>query len=248
MQQTKKRGSILVTISIATLLLSGGIIVHKGTRHFLGNNVGTFMWGCVTRPFENGAFAPCSTFVAQEIIKPLEVTCIKRSISSNHIIRVFEGGAGSGVFTRKIVKTLENIGVDYIFDVVEINPVYCQKLIQEFADNPHVRIHCISLLDWHVQQEPYDVIISSVPFSIFDIEDVKKIFNLYQQMIKPGGMFSYIKLNVSNITGKFLWGEKKKQYQERQNILDTFNNKYCVDTVYVTRNIPPVYIYHCKVG
>lgn len=240
----QKKGLTLISAALITALSAGGAYTLLHCYLGLGGNVATFMWGCVTHPNQNGAFAPCSRYVAEEIVKPLQKQCAEK-IRSQKNIRVFEGGAGSGILTREIVKTLHNSGVDFIFDVVEINTSYCKKLSQEFADEPHVRIHCTSILRWSKPQEAYDVIISTVPFSIFDTNDVKKILRLYQDMIKPGGAFSYVKLNGGKLTENVLWGNKKKEFQERQLTLAQFNQNFNAQEVCIKRNIPPLDIYHC---
>lgn len=250
MPRRVQRGS--ATIAFAVLLSAaalGGI--YQGAKKYFGldDNTGTFLWGCVTRPHENGAIAPCSKYVAQEIVKPLERECGRRLAERNELpLRILEVGAGSGVLTREIVKTAELSGLDYSFDVIEINNDYVKKLRKEFEAHDRVNVKCMSILDFTAPNNHYDIIVSTVPFSIFDIADVKKIFSLYQNVIQPGGKFSFIKLRGHRATQKLLQGEQKIQYQEKQIFIEEFNAKYCTQRVEVKRNIPPLYVFHCTIS
>ena len=237
-------------IFLGTLLVGG--TSYYGVKKYFGldNNTGLFMWGCLTRPHENGAFAPCSKYVAEEIVKPLKDVCEQNKQCSRtaDTIRILEVGAGSGIFTREIVKTVHSSGNQYLFDVIEINNDYCVKLRQEFRRHDQVTIKCMSVLDFSAPNSYYDFIISSIPLSIFSTEDVKKIFNFYTATIKKGGVLSYIKLRGHQVTQKILQGNHKQQYHERQTLLDDFNNAYNAQRVEVKRNIPPVYVYHCVIS
>ena len=244
-------GFTLTSLIVLSTFGLGSLSYFGAKKYFgLGKNTGIFMWGCLTRPHENGAFAPCSKYVAQEIVKPLEVECERRKQDpelSQDTIRILEVGAGSGILTRAIVNTIHTSKLPYLFDIVEINNDYCAKLRKEFREHAQINVKCTSVLDFAATHQ-YDFIISSIPWSIFSTEDLKKIFDIYTSSIKKDGILSYIKLCGHGVTQKILQGAQKQHYQERQALLEDFTERYSIGAVEVKRNIPPVHVYHCKIS
>ena len=111
-----KKGEITVVL-LAGIIASGAVIGY-GVREVLPDGTVSFVKEWVTHPSQVGAFAPCSKFVAAEIVRPLK-EAIKEKNGKK--IRVLEVGSGPGVLSRKIVEVLKESDANFQLDLVEIN-------------------------------------------------------------------------------------------------------------------------------
>lgn len=150
-----------------------------------------------------GAAAPLSQGVIDQIVKHL-----KKRIRLS-AVRVLEVGAGIGNVTKSITKLL--LPQDQL-DIVEINPEYCRFLKERFAHQGNVAIHCLSVIEWKPEQ-PYDFIISTLPFNSFEPSFVECIFHHYENILKPNGVLSYVEyMGLQEINLAFSKGERKRRF------------------------------------
>lgn len=234
-----KRGEVGV-MALGALLVSG-FAVKKGVDAFFGKGAGTFMVQLATNPTQVGAFAPSSKYVALEMTSAIRQAVAKKSGKE---LRILEVGAGSGTFTRRII---EDAGQNYHLDVIEINPDFCKVLRNLFGHLPCVKIHQIDILQWK-PEEPYDVIISALPFNVFDEHFLKKIFHHYEQLLIPGGDLSYFEIRgVMRVRKLFLYGKKMAELQKKLDVIKEFRERYLQRTVTVLANLPPVYVHHLRI-
>lgn len=240
-----KYGSTMLIALLATAATAP--LAYKGFHSYMGydEHFGSFAWGCITNPGQNGALTQSSQFAAEKITAPLKDLCL--NYDKNKTIRILECGPGTGVFTRKAVEILEDSGCDYLFDLVEVDAQWCEKLRAEFGGNKRIVIHEMLLQDLAVADETYDTVICGIPFSILTQEQVESIFDMFKKIIKPAGTLSYFKLIGSRLTQKVLFGDKKRAFQERQQFLKSFNNMYCYQVDTIWRNAPPIRVYHCQI-
>ena len=162
-------------------------------------------------------------------------------------LRVLEVGAGSGVLTTDLEKALQKRGGEYILDVIEIDPEYAALLKKRFENNKNVAIHCIDINDFNVEQR-YDYLISTLPFNVMDNSVIKQIFQQYEKMVAPNGVLSYVEhMWLPDIKEKTLSGTEKQAFIEKRTIVNSFKDKYLVETVNVYRNITPLYVHHLKI-
>lgn len=182
-----------------------------------------------------GAAAPLSQGVIDQIVKPLN----KRMRLS--AVRILEVGAGIGNVTKSINKLL--LPQDQL-DIVEINSEYCRFLNERFAHQTNIAIHCLSITDWKPKQ-PYDFIISTLPFNSFDPAFVECIFHHYKKILKSNGVLSYVEyIGLQEINLVLSKGEKKKTIHKRKHLLQDLQNRCLIEKKQIFGNFLPCNIYH----
>ena len=236
-----KKGEIAVAL-IAGVLASGAVIGY-GVREVLPDGTISFVKEWVSHPSEVGAFAPCSKFVAAEIVRPLQEAIQKKN---GQRIRVLEVGSGPGVLSRKIVEVLKVENADFQLDLVEINEVFCDTLRAEFTD-ANITVHQADITQWKTDVQ-YDVIISTLPFNIFDKEVIESILESYCTWLVPGGSISYVELAALARIGKFFMNaEKKEIYEEKLQVIRSFKEKHLNKTTTIFLNFLPIYVHHLTI-
>lgn len=194
-----------------------------------------FMYGLLTNSATVGAITPSSSYVAQELVRPL----------SAHIApkRILEIGAGTGQITDTIVHQLT---AHDTLDVVELQKDFCDILVKRYEGHENVTIFCGSILDWHAQ-EPYDFIICTLPFNRFSHDLVHNILDHVAVLIAPQGVFSYIELKyLTYLKQLFLSRQQLQEHALVSTYMQNFNGQYCKEKVMVFRNFPPAQIFHCR--
>lgn len=195
----------------------------------------------IRHPAQVGAVTPCSTHVAMELCKYVE-----QYVSAGGApLRILEVGAGSGAISRWLVGLLR---VCDTVDLVEIAPELCTVLHDQFDAYANVSVRCVSILDWQPMQ-PYDLIVSTLPFTSLEAELVERAVAHFQRLIKPGGIFSYVSyVGVAEAKTYLLWGKKRTEHHKKMAILKEFRKKFLFDKHVVLLNCPPINVYHLKIG
>lgn len=159
-----------------------------------------------------GAFRQTSKKVEQEIT---------RYVSKDTEQHIVEFGTGHGNITKQILAKMHKNSKLYTF---EVNEEFCDLVS---AQMPDPRLHVINAgaetLTDHVS-EPIDVVISSIPLTLFPKELAKEILATAYDQLKSKGTMSqilYTKLH-------------KKKFEE------------AFDDLYIRRifNVPMEYIHH----
>lgn len=196
-------------------------------------------------PSQVGAIAPSSHALAVQITEPIPDRSKKSPNEPGQ--RFLEIGAGTGVFTREIVKKL---GPNDHLDVVEYDASFCDQLRQDkdIGQNPKVTIYQISITQF-LTTRPYDVIISGLPLNAFEPEFVDAILKKYVELIKPNGIISYFEyIGLEKIKKAFLFGESYRKFsnvlQQKASFVE--KNKATSRSVYI--NIPPARVQCCVVS
>ena len=223
------------TVVITIILITG---IYKGAHYFWGEHCVTFFKGIIRNPSQVGAVTPASVFVAREITRPIT------TYAKDAPLRVLEVGGGSGIFTTAIEAALADHTGDYTVDVVEIDPEYCAVLQERFATNQHFTIHCENILNFSAD-EPYDIIVSSLPFNTLDTTLVRHILDHYKKLVVPGGKVSFVEhMWFPSLTELLKRGEDKKDFRTRRALIKEFRESYPHEVVSVYANISPMYVYH----
>lgn len=231
-----------IILKIALGILVTGIFLYQGARIMWGEHYLTFFKGILRNPLQVGAFSPCSVFVAKEITK--YVAADKKSDT----LRVLEVGAGSGVLTTQLEKVLQDRKGSYILDVIEIDQEYCDLLKKRFAHSPNVTIHCIDVTKFNAPAK-YDYIITTLPFNVMDTELIARILKQYEHMIANNGILSYVEhIGLPALKEKTLSGKEKELFSEKRTTVNSFKDKYLLETTNVYRNITPLYVHHLKIN
>ena len=140
---------------------------------------------------------------------------------------VAELGAGTGVFTREIVKRARPETKILVF---EVDPALREVIRQENPDHPGLRLHgdaqelCAIMKDEGI--EALDFVISSLPFTVLPHDMTENILNAVQDALSPKGRFvayQYSQIMRSKLVSRFPDIQRK----------------------YVLLNVPPAFVYDC---
>jgi len=173
----------------------------------------SFLLEYLRKPQVIGAVAPSSRFLAAKMLKPVDFSKART---------IVELGAGTGVFTKEIIKRMHR---DAELHVFEINPTFLPRLQALEQDGVRVLDKPAEQLSMHVRRA--DVIISALPLMTFPDKTVNKILAEVKKSLKPGGQYI-----------QFQYGLKSKAVLERH-----FSE---VKLGFTPLNVPPAFVYHCK--
>ena len=220
---------------VATTLLTNLCPICENHGH------SNFLKHFITNPSKVGALAPSSHALAVQITD--RIPDRSHTDANESGMRFLEIGAGTGVFTREIIKKL---GPSDCLDVVESNPEFCTLLRQEFQNFPQVKIHEISFTDF--ESNPYDAIISGLPLNAFKPEYVAAILKKYEELTKPGGVVSYFEYIVlEKIKKAFLFGEAYERFSQVLRHKEIFVQKHHATHTHVLLNFPPARVQFCSI-
>lgn len=157
--------------------------------------------------------------------KHLVRTCLKK-IDWHNTHFVLELGTGNGCFTEEILSLGRK---DLVLISLEINEVFYNYARNQFEADSRLIMLNESAFDIekiilkHVGKKP-DIILSSLPLTLFKEPDIEKMVRLIHDNLDPHGV--YIQYQYSPVTYKFI----KKEFARV---------KYEI----VLRNIPPAIVY-----
>ena len=108
--------------------------------------------------------------------------------------RILEVGPGEGPMTRQIVRALHEGDV---FDVVEINPVFAEKVERTILapargriPGARLRMHC-SPIQTAPLEGNYDFVVSSLPMNNFEPQLVRDILTRMRSLLAPHGQLHF---------------------------------------------------------
>jgi phospholipid N-methyltransferase len=151
----------------------------------------TFARQAVTGFVKTGAVMPSSNFLAKRMIKP---------IHWHKDIVIVELGAGTGSFTKEIIKHLPKSGRLLAF---EINSEFAQKLKKEFVDDRILIIEDdASKLSEHLNKlgiKGADYVVSGIPLGNFSRKTKWSILNAVTRGLKEGGLYIQFQYFLASI-------------------------------------------------
>jgi phosphatidylethanolamine/phosphatidyl-N-methylethanolamine N-methyltransferase len=163
-------------------------------------------------------------------------------------VRVLEVGGGTGSITEVIAACLHPADT---LDVFEIDPDFCALLRHRFtgnlAKNPGrsaIRIHNqpIEAID---REARYDFIFSCLPFTNFQPDDVREIFELYRRILNPGGVCSFFEYIFIRAAARVVRGaEERRRAAGVERVVAEYLNRWCFRSDLVLFNIPPAKVLH----
>ncbi len=198
----------------------------------------------LTDPRSVGAIAPSSTGLSQALCDPYR-RCDRPA-------RVLEVGAGTGSVTRHIGRLLR---VDDRLDICEVNPVFGDILEQDVLTNRDFRDPLaagrVRLLRQPVQElvgvEPYDFIVSGLPFTAFELKDVEDIFEVIKRCLKPGGVLSYFEyVGLRRTSAALSWGKNRSRVRSVSSFLSRKIKNHQFARRTVLGNLPPAHARHLR--
>lgn len=158
---------------------------------------------------------------------------------------ILEVGAGTGIFTEKIIKKLKPH--DHL-DVVEIMPDLCEVLRKKFQHEILVTIHCIDVLDLK-PEFPYSHIISGLPFNSFPAQLIEKISNRYVEFAASNAACSFFEYKwLPSIRPWFMNKEEKDNFKNARDVIENFIRRYEKSHTAVYANIPPATVHFLEIN
>jgi len=204
--------------------------------HFLRETVGRFE--------TTGAIAPSSRFTADALTRPLR--------ERTDPVRVLEVGPGTGAVTDSIVPHIKP--TDRL-DLVEINERFADLLRKRFETvdiyqriAERAEIHNCPLQEFN-PGEPYDVIISGLPFNNFQPELVAELVDHSLSLLAPDGTFSFFEyMYVRPLRRMASRREERTRLSEIERVLQErfAGHRFRTDWVFV--NLPPAWVQHLRRG
>ena len=178
----------------------------------------TFLTRFAKSPRQIGSVAPSSKFLTRAMLDRVDWD------NANFIAEL---GAGTGVFTREIVKRAKPDAKILVF---EIDPAL-QKLIRdEHPNHKGLTLHSDAQeLKKYMNENniaKLDFVISSLPFTVLPHKMTLRILNRVLEALKPGGHF--VAYQYSSLMKHVL----KKKFSH-------------IKTRFVAFNIPPAFVYDC---
>jgi phospholipid N-methyltransferase len=167
-------------------------------------------------PRQVGSVMPSSPYLTKAMLS---------KIDWNETRYIAELGAGTGVFTRSIVRKLRGDGKVLVF---EIDPAL-KSLIE--AGSPGVEVYGDARDLTQVMKErdvPFlDYVVSSLPFAVLPPRMTASILEAVEKGLKPGG--------------------KLIAYQYSKHMKPYFEKRFeSVKISFVLRNVPPAFVYECR--
>jgi phosphatidylethanolamine/phosphatidyl-N-methylethanolamine N-methyltransferase len=186
------------------------------------------------------------TFLKQTILKPKYTGAVARSSNKlaelitnkanlEHAGVVVELGPGTGVFTKEIVKKINNKS---LFFTIEINKFFANEMRLRYPKVKTINGSAENLslyLNNHGVKET-DRVISGLPWTVFGDRLQNKLLSEISRSLKTGGLFltfSYYPLNYLP-RGKSFNLKLSKYF------------KYVDKTKVVLGNLPPAFVYICE--
>lgn len=178
----------------------------------------TFLKRFATSPRRIGSVAPSSKFLTKAMLERVDWENAKY---------IAELGAGTGVFTREIVRLARPDAKILVF---EIDPALQKMIREEHSEHEGLTLHSDAQELYRYMNEngikELDFVISSLPFTVLPPKMTVRILNGVLKALKPGGHF--VAYQYSSIMKHVL----KKKFAHMK-------------TRFVMFNIPPAFVYDC---
>ncbi len=191
-----------------------------------------------------GSIVPSSSFLSRSLAKFV----INRE--ENRPLRILEVGPGTGPVTRQIAKVMQD---GDLLDLVEINPEFVRILNERLTNEPifqpvadRIRVLCQPIEDVE-NSEPYDVIISGLPFNNFDGDLVESILKRFEELACPSGRLSFFEyVGIRKLKSAVSPGRKTRERMRGVSaVLEKFlQSETSRDTI--LRNVPPAWVHHVQ--
>lgn len=172
-----------------------------------------------------GSLTPSSKYLAKSMTKYIKHSDRQTPLS------ILEVGAGTGIFTKYIIKRMplpKYSDVDYYseFDVVEIDRKFCDLLTKnitgKFGQLPNVHFLCCDITKLEAEKQ-YDFIISGLPFHSFEPALVSQILEMYIKLIKPGGTVTFFEyIAIQTLKKPFLTDEEQVTLEAIRDLIRIF--------------------------
>lgn len=198
-------------------------------------------WKVTRRNFKTtGAVLPSSPFLARALAAELE--------APRPPGRILEVGPGTGVVTKAIARRLQP--GDHV-DCVELNATFADAVRQLVASDRVFagKRDAITVINGAVEDLPgtdvYDFIVSGLPLNNFPAALVRRIFQSYSRLLKPGGVVSYFEyVLVRQLKTPFVNKDERRRLHRVGQIVNKYITEFQVRSEHVLMNVPPAVVRH----
>ena len=165
-------------------------------------------------------------------------------------MRVLEVGPGTGALTWEIVRYIRP---QDRLDVVELNQQFVESLNDRFRRDWHFRrvadrtqiLH--RPIQDHAADQPYDYVISGLPFNSFPTELVREIFQNFERLIAPGGVLSFFEyVWVRDVKRLFVAQRERRRLARVGSLIGRYLDRYEYRRDTVLINLPPAFVHHLR--
>ena len=161
---------------------------------------------------------------------PATVRCLTQPLIKSPAASVLELGIGAGAVTSKIHQLMDE-PKNYLG--FEINPDLHKYMSERFPDFHFVRDSAEHILN-HSQGKKFDLVISTLPWSLIPEEIVENILNAVVKVLSEQGEFR------TYLTAHVLWAPSSKKFIEK------LEKRFQIDHEWVMLNAPPAYVLKMK--
>jgi phosphatidylethanolamine/phosphatidyl-N-methylethanolamine N-methyltransferase len=164
--------------------------------------------------------------------------------------RVLEVGPGTGAVTRQIVR---RIGTSDQLDLVELNPTFVEHLRRRFDEEPHFSgvADRVRVINCPVEElpcdQPYDAIVSGLPFNNFSVDDVRRILAAFAVLMAPGGTLSFFEYVGVRPARAMISGRQERERLRGigQALRETLTGRE-IRRECIWPNLPPAWVHHVR--
>lgn len=175
---------------------------------------------------KTGAVSSCSEEVAKVLTQRANLANSKT---------VVELGSGTGAITKKLVEQLSH---DTLFFALELSDHFVEET-KKCCPGANVYHDSAENVKKYLKQhgkDTCDCIISTLPWTLFDKELQARILDALFDVLPPGGEF----LTVTYTFATFLPSGRRFKNMLKGKFTHVERTKP------IWKNLPPVYVYHCK--
>ena len=164
--------------------------------------------------------------------------------------RILEVGPGTGVVTDAIIAQM---GPQDTLDVVELNERFVAALRERLASDhlwqraaDRVRIHHLPI-EQLSSAEPFDVIVSGLPFNNFPVELVKNILRHLETLAAPDATLSFFEyVAIRRIKAVVCAKPERERLNGIGAVLNDAFAKRQFRQECIVANVPPAWVHHLR--
>jgi len=195
-----------------------------------------FMIEALRRRKEVGAIAASGRYLADAITSPIG--------SNGHIDRVLEVGAGTGAFTRHILRRL---GPGGQADIVELNPRFCDKLREDVVEPWSTQNvdRSATVIEGCIEdaslKPSYTTIVCGLPFNSFPPSVAERILQQLIARLTPSGTLAFFEYAWLPSLRCALPGPWQNNAREHRRCLHELTGSMAQQRQFIFRNILPAW-------